>query len=218
MKVGAYFDVDGTLAETTSITPLWWYRRRRGTAADLIWCALFALRVPFWALEYKRDSTTAMRSLSRNYRGFNAAWMRGEAQHFEECVRPRRFDLIVDRLKKLQHDGVHVTFVTGGLDFVLRPFADSLGVEMIAPGIVEQGGVFTGEMTRPPLLGNEKYLAVQKHSAAHGIDLRASYAFGNEIADADMLGAVGHPVAVRPDKRLRKVALERGWEIADAVF
>ena len=46
-----------------------------------------------------------------------------------------------------------------------------------------------------------------------GIDLAASYAYSDSITDEPMLAAVGHPVAVNPDRALARVAAERGWEV-----
>ena len=50
---------------------------------------------------------------------------------------------------------------------------------------------------------------------ATSIDLLGCYAYTDSITDVPMLEAVGHPVAVNPDKDLRHVADEREWEIRD---
>jgi hypothetical protein len=47
------------------------------------------------------------------------------------------------------------------------------------------------------------------------LDLSGSYAYTDSITDLPMLEAVGHPVAVNPDRDLRHEAEERGWEIRD---
>jgi hypothetical protein len=47
------------------------------------------------------------------------------------------------------------------------------------------------------------------------MDLLGCYAYTDSITDVPMLEAVGHPVAVNPDKDLRHVADEREWEIRD---
>jgi len=56
---------------------------------------------------------------------------------------------------------------------------------------------------------------VRSLAERRGIDLGGSYAYTDSIADLPMLEAVGHPVAVNPDKELRKQAEERGWDIRD---
>ena len=48
-----------------------------------------------------------------------------------------------------------------------------------------------------------------------GIDLTRSYAYSDSVTDLPMLEAVGNPVAVNPDKELRREAEERGWQIRD---
>jgi len=45
------------------------------------------------------------------------------------------------------------------------------------------------------------------------LDLASSYAYSDSITDLPMLEAVGHPVAVNPDRPLLRVARERDWEV-----
>jgi hypothetical protein len=46
-----------------------------------------------------------------------------------------------------------------------------------------------------------------------GIDLAESWAYSDSATDVPMLAAVGHPVAVNPDRELLRVARERGWAV-----
>src|SRR5436305_5351749 len=46
-----------------------------------------------------------------------------------------------------------------------------------------------------------------------GIDLAASYAYSDSASDLPMLRAVGHPVAVNPDRELLEVARREGWQV-----
>jgi hypothetical protein len=46
-----------------------------------------------------------------------------------------------------------------------------------------------------------------------GIDLSASFAYSDSVTDIAMLETVGHPVAVNPDRELRRAAEARGWEV-----
>jgi len=48
-----------------------------------------------------------------------------------------------------------------------------------------------------------------------GIDLTKSFAYSDSVTDLPLLQAVGNPVAVNPDKELRKAAEEHGWPIRD---
>src|SRR5256884_7965017 len=54
---------------------------------------------------------------------------------------------------------------------------------------------------------------MREMAVAEGIDLASSYAYSDSITDLPMLELVGHPVAVNPDRDLRREAEKRGWQI-----
>ncbi len=59
--------------------------------------------------------------------------------------------------------------------------------------------------------GEGKAQAVRELAQADQLDLAASTAYSDSYSDVPFLEAVGHPVAVNPDRRLRKIARLRGW-------
>jgi len=50
-----------------------------------------------------------------------------------------------------------------------------------------------------------------------GYDLAECWAYSDSRTDLPMLAAVGHPVAVNPDRALRREAARRGWQTGDFV-
>lgn len=215
MSAAAYCDVDGTLTATTIVTPMLWFRRRRNTLADKLWIASLPLRGPWWLMLDRFNRGASNRAIYSNYRGFNAAWMRANAGPcFEQCLMPRFFPAALKRLEDLKQSGARLVLVTGSIDFLMQPVADFVGAELIAPGLVESNGEFTGEMSATPLTGAAKLTAILSHAEKNKIDLAASYALGDAHGDFEMLNAVGHPIAVNPDSRLNKIAIEKNWEIA----
>ena len=78
-----------------------------------------------------------------------------------------------------------------------------------------ESGVYTGELAEPFCYGDGKALAIERVAAKNGYDLKHSYAYTDSIGDLPMLEAVGHPVAVNPDKALEAVAYHRGWPIIE---
>ena len=48
-----------------------------------------------------------------------------------------------------------------------------------------------------------------------GYDLEQCYGYTDSISDLPMLEAVGHPVAVNPDRALESIARLRGWPIIE---
>ncbi len=74
-------------------------------------------------------------------------------------------------------------------------------------------GVYTGRPSGPFTYGEGKATAIREVAAERGLDLAAAYAYSDSESDLPMLRAVGHPVAVNPDRGLERVAREEGWQI-----
>jgi HAD superfamily hydrolase (TIGR01490 family) len=74
-------------------------------------------------------------------------------------------------------------------------------------------GVYTGRAAGPFTYRDGKADAIRQLAAERGIDLSASYAYSDSESDLPMLRAVGHPVAVNPDRALERVARAEGWRI-----
>ena len=64
-----------------------------------------------------------------------------------------------------------------------------------------------------PCYGEYKATALRELAAANGIDLAQSTAYSDSHTDLAFLEAVGHPVAVNPDSKLRAIAERRGWPV-----
>ena len=76
-----------------------------------------------------------------------------------------------------------------------------------------EDGVFTGRPTGLFIYGADKARAIRRLAAQEGIDLSESYAYSDSASDLPMLRAVGHPVAVNPDRELLAEARENGWQV-----
>jgi HAD superfamily hydrolase (TIGR01490 family) len=74
-------------------------------------------------------------------------------------------------------------------------------------------GVYTGRPAGPFVYREGKAQAIRELADREGVDLEASYAYSDSESDLPMLRAVGHPVAVNPDRELERVAREEGWHI-----
>jgi len=74
-------------------------------------------------------------------------------------------------------------------------------------------GVYTGKASGPFTYREGKAVAIRELAESEGIDLSESYAYSDSESDLPMMRAVGHPVAVNPDRVLERVAREEGWRI-----
>ena len=74
-------------------------------------------------------------------------------------------------------------------------------------------GVYTGKPAGPFTYREGKAVAIRELAEREGLDLTESFAYSDSESDLPMMRAVGHPVAVNPDRALERVAREEGWRI-----
>ena len=74
-------------------------------------------------------------------------------------------------------------------------------------------GVYTGRPAGPFTYREGKAVAMRELAEREGLDLSESFAYSDSESDLPMMRAVGHPVAVNPDRVLGRVAREEGWRI-----
>ena len=118
----------------------------------------------------------------------------------------RREDVIA-RLVKHREAGAQVYIASSVVEPFIEPFARRIGVQFLGtPVKIEHGKVkLIGE-----LVANEK--KIEQVLSRLAVD-RVDVAYGDTILDIPLLEHADYPVAVYPDKKLKVVALERGWEI-----
>jgi HAD superfamily hydrolase (TIGR01490 family) len=180
-----------------------------------LWAAGFLLKVPYYLLVDRISRGRFNVVFYRNYRGWEIERLRElGSSSFRDVTRPRLYPAAKEAIAYHQQEGRRVVFVTGTLDFIVAPLAEHLGVtDVIASQLQVDGGQATGELTGPPLGDEEKARQACLLAEQHGLDLAASFAYGDSRSDAPLLALVGHPVAVNPSRGLRRIAAERGWEV-----
>jgi phosphoserine phosphatase len=65
----------------------------------------------------------------------------------------------------------------------------------------------------PVCYGQGKVVWAERFAAEWDVDLAASYFYTDSISDLPLLERVGHPIAVNPDTRLRRLARARRWPV-----
>lgn len=120
--------------------------------------------------------------------------------------RKRREDVIA-RLAKHRAEGAQVYIASSVFEPFIAPFAKRIGARVIGtPVEIVNGRVrMVGE-----LAADER--KIEQVLSRLGVE-RVDVAYGDTWMDIPLLEHADHPVAVYPDKRLKSVAMERGWEI-----
>ncbi len=118
-------------------------------------------------------------------------------------------------IERHRAEGHRVAIVTASTPYTAGPVAAYLGLgdHVLATRLEIQNGRFTGRLVEPPCHGEGKVFWAERYAETYGLDLTQSYFYTDSIRDLPLLERVGHPVAVNPDRRLRRVAKARGWPI-----
>lgn len=211
-RVLAVFDLEGTVLGTNVVDTYLWIRLAASPRRE--WptrIADLARRMPALLAAERRDRGEFLRKFYRRYEGApvdEIATLAAEA--FSELVLPNAFPAGLRRIREHRAAGHRVVFLTGALDFTIAPMAPL--ADVIATATMRtQDGKYTGELEEVPYAGDARASFLRRLAKELGSDLSASYAYADSLSDLPMLESVGHPVAVNPDPRLRRVARDRRW-------
>ena len=106
-----------------------------------------------------------------------------------------------------------VLTTTSPLDLI-TPFAELVGFDhVIATSYSSKDGRYTGGIDGEFVWSRGKLAAVRRWAAEHDVALSESHAYSDSVFDLPLLGAVGWPHAVNPDRRLHAVARLRRWPV-----
>src|SRR5664280_2530628 len=132
----------------------------------------------------------------------------------EETVEPIIYAEALDLIEAHRAAGHKVYLVSASPEEIVQPLAEHLGVDgsIATRAVVDADGLYAGEMEFYAY-GPFKAEAMRALAEEEGLDLEESSAYSDSYTDLPMLEAVGHPVAVNPDRVLAKVAREREWEV-----
>ena len=133
-----------------------------------------------------------------------------------EVIGPRIYPGMRQLIDAHHRDGDRTYLVTAAPRELAQTIAGYLGMD---GALGTEGelvdGVYTGRLLGPVLHGPVKLHAVLRLAAEQGLDLRDCTAYSDSVNDRPLLEAVGHPVAVNPDRMLRELAAERGWPVRE---
>jgi HAD superfamily hydrolase (TIGR01490 family) len=213
----AFFDLDKTIISRSSSLALSrpMYRAGMVTRGQLLRGAYAQLVYALVGADEKK-----MERLKEGMLALTKGWERAEVERLVrdvivDVIDPYVYQEALDLIAQHRQQGRLVFIVSSSPEEVVRPLARHFGISgVIATRARIEDGRYTGELEFY-CAGEAKAQAIRDLASRAGIDLAGSYAYSDSISDLPMLEAVGHPVAVNPDRELRKVAEERGWEILD---
>ncbi|MCB1247095.1 MAG: HAD-IB family hydrolase [Acidimicrobiia bacterium] len=216
-RAAAFFDLDRTIIGGSSVFTFGWVAYRRGfvPTRQLVNDAVNAVMFKFAGAS--DDKTEAVKQ--RILEAIEGVEVTTLTELADEII-PRLLDGVrreARGLIDLHADAGRDTYIVSAspVEIVAR-FAEEMGMTGGLGTVSEVvDGVYTGDLAEPFCYGEGKADAVRRIAAEQGYDLSRSYAYTDSAGDLPMLEAVGHPVAVNPDRALETVAFHRGWPVVE---
>ena len=229
----AFFDVDGTVARSNVVSQyVAWKMSTLNFVQKLCWVPFYAVKCALYLLVDKVSRSAFNAMFAKDFKGARAseAAKREMARvSFEAYLRARLFPAALEAIAVLKAQGFEIVLVTGSLDFMIEPVAALVGADAVVANELEtarktstedgetneEEWFFTGALRGVAVADDEKRVRVLAYAEANGIDLGASRAYGDALADEAMLRAVGTPSVVSPKRAMRARAEREGWPILE---
>jgi putative phosphoserine phosphatase/1-acylglycerol-3-phosphate O-acyltransferase len=213
--VAAFFDMDKTLLSASSAVLQVRYMAKRGELArqEVIRFISALLRYKMGRL----DMVETTRAIVRELAGQSEA---ERIDHTRQWFQEHLIDYVTEEGRRWvaahRRLGHRVAMITASPSYTADQLAEHLGMaseDVMATRFEVARGRFTGRMLEPMIYGPGKLAIAEEYAQRHGVDLGNSYFYTDSIADLPLLEMVGYPVAVNPDRSLRRLARAKGWTI-----
>ena len=213
--VAAFFDMDKTLLSDSSVLLLARYMRSRG---ELSWSEIrFILKD---VLRYKLGQLDLAETTRRYVQKIAGNLEAERIAHSHQWFQEHLIHYVADEgrrwIEEHRRRGHRVALITASPTYTADQLAQHLQMaqeDVMATRFEVHGGRFTGRILEPMVYGQGKLQAAQTYAKRFGVDLARSYFYTDSIEDLPLLEQVGNPVAVNPDRPLRKLARAKGWSI-----
>ena len=209
----AFFDLDRTVISKNSGSLLLWqaYKNRVMSTGNLI-------NAIFQSYLYKfnlRDTNLIILKLG--------SWGKGLRQeiidelskevvdkYLKGSIRPE----IIKEIGFHKENNAATVILSSAISSICEPIGRYIGVDdIICTSLEISDGILTGAPVGKFCFGDEKRIRLLSYCEQNHFNPAEAWYYADSISDLPVLEVVGHPVCVTPDKKLTRIARERGWKI-----
>jgi HAD superfamily hydrolase (TIGR01490 family) len=212
----AFYDLDGTLIDLNLLHAVGYILGNLGEwHARLTRLAALAARIPLLYAAERYDRRLLNVELFALFKGVSRDRLTVLGEEYCERILTRHlFQSGLDLLEGNRSAGLEPVLVTGSPDFLVEPLARRLRIEHSAVNQPAYSrGIATGRLCEPIMAGEEKARWCEQWARRGGLQLADCWGYADSYYDLPFLVALGHPVAVNPDRRLAATARVRQWPI-----
>lgn len=205
-KCAAFFDIDGTISREGMISEMFKKMVKYELIDNSKWYSEVQPAYTQWDKRtgdydtYLQKMVDIYTETVKNTDSFHIAYI---ARKVIEQKGERVYTYSRDRIKWHKAQGHVVIALSGSPIELVRAMSEKYGMDDYRGTIYQVGddGRYNGEII-PMWDSRSKHKAVLEMAEKHGIDLSASYAYGDTTGDLSMLKLVGNPFAINPTREL----------------
>ncbi len=215
-RAAAFYDLDGTLVDVNLLHATAYMLANVGEwKGRLTNLAALALRLPRLYAAERHDRRLLNVAMFEVFKGISRDRLIVLGEEYCERVLMQRFYAqALDLLEGNRAAGLKPILVTGSPDFVVAALARRLGVDVFAANrLAFSRNLASGRLREPIMAGEEKARWCEEFANRQGLRLKDCWGYADSYFDLPFLTALGHPVAVNPDRRLEATARDRQWPI-----
>jgi HAD superfamily hydrolase (TIGR01490 family) len=216
MKKIVFFDVDNVLIkdQTQKILLQFLFKKRKISI-------FFFIKIYLWFLLYKFSLIEDTINIRKKAYNVLTNWSISETERFFEIffdqeIKPRIFNKSISIIKNHINQNHEVILISASLFEIVDKLRGFLSLRfVISTKLKRINGRYTGEILGVVPYGKNKVEEVKRLIEDNNFTLENSYAYTDHFSDLPLLELVTNPVTVNPDRKLRRIAKERGWAIYD---
>jgi putative phosphoserine phosphatase/1-acylglycerol-3-phosphate O-acyltransferase len=213
-RVAAFFDMDNTVLRSSSGRLYLKYLRDRGYLPWSRWIAILG-QISLYVAGLLDFPHLMARLMTQVADAEEAETLRISEAWFRDVLRSYITDGARVRIEWHRRQGHHVALVSASTPYAVVPVARDLGLAdaYLATHLEVTSGRFTGRVQEPACYGSGKLTLTQAYAIEQQLSLEQSYFYSDSHHDLPLLEAVGHPVAVNPNRKLSQIATARKWPV-----
>ncbi|HTY57029.1 MAG TPA: HAD-IB family phosphatase [Candidatus Binataceae bacterium] len=212
----AFYDLDGTLTDLNLLhTAAFFASNLAQWGGRLNYVFGLVGRLPRIMMAEMRDRHLLNVTLFESFKGISRDRLEllGD-EYAERYLAPRLYPQALEIIERNREIGFEPVLVSGSPDFVILPLCRRLKIASFAANqLMYFRNHATGQLREPVMAGQEKTAWCIDYAAERGINLAQCWGYADSHYDLPFLTALGHPVAVNPDRRLEASARSRQWPI-----
>jgi HAD superfamily hydrolase (TIGR01490 family) len=133
---------------------------------------------------------------------------------FHEVLLPSVYKEVITEIEFHKVKNAKVVILSSALTTICQEMSKNLNMDDIICSELEvKDGYMTGRPVGHICYGQEKSIRLLAYCEKNNSLPSNAWFYSDSISDLPALNAVGNPVCVNPDKKLKKTAIRRGWKV-----